>query len=241
MPVLIWDGKYNDTGWQEGLLRIALARWTIETVEQSVQERRRSPSFAGSKGADRWSPLISEVKRCIIPSLPPDFIGAIHSIRIDPLSLTGVDLSIKIAVVERTSRWDPDSMTAAASLSGRSLPCEGSRRFARQYSRSGLDPKCAGRAPSSSSATVPQGCVVPWKRSNAPTMPWPQGAAVTGSPCSITWWSAPAGSTRSSDTGPDQAFGQLEVTPFSYHQCMSTSLYRGLQGLYQDRSRRSEG
>ena len=46
MTELIWDGKYKD-GKKQGPVRIALPFQTIETVNESAQERQRSP-IAGS-------------------------------------------------------------------------------------------------------------------------------------------------------------------------------------------------
>jgi hypothetical protein len=43
MAELVWDGKYDKDGRRAAPLRVALPFQTIETVNESVQERQRSP------------------------------------------------------------------------------------------------------------------------------------------------------------------------------------------------------
>jgi len=42
MPELIWNGKYDAAGRLVAPLRVALPFQTVETVNESVQERQRS-------------------------------------------------------------------------------------------------------------------------------------------------------------------------------------------------------
>ena len=49
MPELIWDGKYDATGNRTAPLRVALPFQTVETVNESMQERQRGSSSPGRR------------------------------------------------------------------------------------------------------------------------------------------------------------------------------------------------
>ena len=49
MTELIWDGKYKD-GKKQGPVRVALPFQTVETVNESAQDRRRTPSLSRTGG-----------------------------------------------------------------------------------------------------------------------------------------------------------------------------------------------
>lgn len=46
MPELIWDGKYGAAERRVAPLRVALPFQTVETVNESAQERKRSLFFS---------------------------------------------------------------------------------------------------------------------------------------------------------------------------------------------------
>jgi hypothetical protein len=51
MPELIWDGKYDAAGRRVAPPRIALPFQTVETVNESAQERQQTARrFAGQSG-----------------------------------------------------------------------------------------------------------------------------------------------------------------------------------------------
>jgi len=53
MPEQIWDGKYEDTGRRVTPPRVSLTFQTVETVNESAQERQRSLDFfAAERPAD---------------------------------------------------------------------------------------------------------------------------------------------------------------------------------------------
>ena len=45
MPELLWDGKYDDKGRRVAPPRVSLPFQTVETVNESAQERQRSLDF----------------------------------------------------------------------------------------------------------------------------------------------------------------------------------------------------
>lgn len=53
MTELIWDGKYKD-GKKQGPVRIALPFQTIETVNESTQERQRSLELFSAGRESEW-------------------------------------------------------------------------------------------------------------------------------------------------------------------------------------------
>ncbi len=110
MTELIWDGKYKD-GKKQGPVRIALPFQTIETVNESVQERQRSLElFASGRDAEWRNRLIWGDKKFVLPSLLPEFAGKVNLIYIDPPFDTGTDFSYTASIPEHPD--SPDDETA---------------------------------------------------------------------------------------------------------------------------------
>src|SRR6266576_6920746 len=104
MTELIWDGKYKD-GKKQGPVRIALPFQTIETVNESTQERQRSLElFASGRDTEWRNRLIWGDKKYVLPSLLPEFAGKVDLIYIDPPFATGADFSYMATVPD-----DPDT------------------------------------------------------------------------------------------------------------------------------------
>jgi adenine-specific DNA-methyltransferase len=104
MTELIWDGKYKD-GKKQGPVRIALPFQTIETVNESAQDRRRNLElFASGRDTEWRNRLIWGDKKYVLPSLLPEFAGKVNLIYIDPPFATGADFSFS------TSIPDPDGL-----------------------------------------------------------------------------------------------------------------------------------
>ncbi len=100
MPVeLTWDGKYDADGRRKSPLKIALPFQTVETVNESVQERQRN-MFAAASEAEWRNRLIWGDKKYVLPSLLPEFAGKVNLIYIDPPFFTGTDQKITISVPE---------------------------------------------------------------------------------------------------------------------------------------------
>jgi DNA modification methylase len=100
MTELIWDGKYKDDK-KQGPVRIALPFQTIETVNESTQDRRRNLELFASGRDTAWrNRLIWGDKKYVLPSLLKEFEGTIDVIYIDPPFNTGQDFSFNSTLPE---------------------------------------------------------------------------------------------------------------------------------------------
>jgi adenine-specific DNA-methyltransferase len=89
MTELIWEGKYVN-GKKVAPVRIALPFQTVETVNESVQDRQRTLDLLASGRDAEWrNRLIWGDKKYILPSLLSDFVGKVNLIYIDPPFDTG--------------------------------------------------------------------------------------------------------------------------------------------------------
>ena len=110
---LVWEGKYDAQGRRLAPLRVALPFQTVETVNESAQERQRgfmfeSPAAYNSK---EWrNRLIWGDKKYVLPSLLAEFAGKINLIYIDPPFDTGADFSFTATVPDYPDTSD-DSFT----------------------------------------------------------------------------------------------------------------------------------
>ena len=96
MPELIWEGKYDDNGQVVGPSRVSLPFQTVETVNQSAQQRQMALSAATSGHNPEWrNRLIWGDKKYVLPSLLDEFAGRVDLIYIDPPFATGADFSYK--------------------------------------------------------------------------------------------------------------------------------------------------
>src|SRR5437667_907122 len=90
---LIWDGKYDAAGRRVAPLRVALPFQTVETVNESAQDRQRSLFAPGFREEEWRNRLIWGDKKYVLPSLLPEFAGKVNLIYIDPPFDTGADFS----------------------------------------------------------------------------------------------------------------------------------------------------
>lgn len=105
MTELIWDGKYND-GKKQGPVRIALPFQTIETVNESAQDRQRTLELFTSGRDTEWrNRLIWGDKKYVLPSLLAEFAGKVNLIYIDPPFDTGADFSYVTTIPESKERF----------------------------------------------------------------------------------------------------------------------------------------
>lgn len=99
MPELIWDGKYDEHGRRKGPLRVALPFQTVETVNESSQQRQRSLDLFSSGRDPEWrNRLIWGDKKYVLPSLLSEFAGKVDLIYIDPPFATGQNFSIEVSL-----------------------------------------------------------------------------------------------------------------------------------------------
>jgi len=101
MAELIWDGKYDEHGKKRAPVRIELPFQTVETVNESVQERQRTLELSSSGHDPDWrNRLIWGDKKYVLPSLLPEFAGKVDLIYIDPPFDTGADFSFLSTIPE---------------------------------------------------------------------------------------------------------------------------------------------
>jgi DNA modification methylase len=99
MAELIWEGKYDKDGKKTAPLRIALPFQTVETVNESAQDRQRSLELFRAGRTGEWrNRLIWGDKKYVLPSLLPEFAGKVNLIYIDPPFATGADFSFQVEI-----------------------------------------------------------------------------------------------------------------------------------------------
>jgi len=110
MAELIWDGKYDEHHNKRAPVRIELPFQTVETVNESVQERQRTLELSSSGNDPEWrNRLIWGDKKYVLPSLLPEFAGKVDLIYIDPPFDTGADFSF-IATIPSEPSGDEDDI-----------------------------------------------------------------------------------------------------------------------------------
>jgi adenine specific DNA methylase Mod len=98
MTELIWDRKHKD-GKKQGPVRIALPFQTIETINESTQDRQRNLELFSSGRETQWrNRLIWGDKKYVLPSLLPEFAERVNLIYIDPPFDTGADFSFTATI-----------------------------------------------------------------------------------------------------------------------------------------------
>jgi len=109
MTELIWDGKYKD-GKKVAPVRIALPFQTIETINESTEDRRRNLDlFAQHKPTEWRNRLIWGDKKYVLPSLLPEFAGKVNLIYIDPPFDTGADFSFTATIPDHPETDEDES------------------------------------------------------------------------------------------------------------------------------------
>jgi DNA modification methylase len=96
---LLWDGKYLDAERKirKAPLKLNLPFQTVETINESVQERQKN-LFASASQSDWRNRLIWGDKRYVLPSLLNEFAGKVNLIYIDPPFDTGANFSFQVEV-----------------------------------------------------------------------------------------------------------------------------------------------
>lgn len=112
MTELLWEGKYNRDGQKNAPVRIALPFQTIETVNESAQDRLRTLDlFAQGRPGDWRNRLIWGDKKYVLPSLLPEFAGKVNLIYIDPPFDTGADFSFTATIPDNPEVGDDETTT----------------------------------------------------------------------------------------------------------------------------------
>ncbi len=101
---LLWEGKYDASGKRVAPVRIALPFQTVETVNESTQERQRAfDLFNDGQETDWRNRLIWGDKKYVLPSLLPEFAGKVNLIYIDPPFDTGANFSFTTTIPASSS------------------------------------------------------------------------------------------------------------------------------------------
>src|SRR5439155_1159730 len=78
MVELIWDGKYDVDGRRAAPPRVALPFQTVETINESTQERQRSLDLFSTGRDPEWrNRLIWGDKKYVLPALVNEFAGQV--------------------------------------------------------------------------------------------------------------------------------------------------------------------
>jgi len=116
MTELIWDGKYlpdrqaGKDGKKVAPVRIALPFQTIETVNESTEDRKRNLDLFSQGRTTEWrNRLIWGDKKYVLPSLLPEFAGRVNLIYIDPPFDTGADFSFTATIPDRPDTDEDES------------------------------------------------------------------------------------------------------------------------------------
>jgi DNA modification methylase len=114
MTELIWEGKYKD-GKKATPIRIALPFQTIETINESKQQRQKSMDFLAAEpntqyGKEWRNRLIWGDKKYVLPSLLPEFAGKVNLIYIDPPFNVGSNFSFTATIADNPDT-DEDETT----------------------------------------------------------------------------------------------------------------------------------
>src|SRR5580704_4602503 len=109
---LIWEGKYDADGRRVAPPRVALPFQTVETVNESAQDRQRGFLFGPGFREEEWrNRLIWGDKKYVLPSLLAQFAGKVNLIYIDPPFDTGADFSFMATVPARPNGDEDASFT----------------------------------------------------------------------------------------------------------------------------------
>ncbi len=115
MVELLWDGKYDKDGKRVAPLRIALPFQTVETVNESAQQRQKMLDLFASGRDPEWrNRLIFGDKKYVLPALLPEFAGKVDLIYIDPPFATGADFSFQATVGDETFEKEPSMIEQKA-------------------------------------------------------------------------------------------------------------------------------
>ncbi|MBI1894766.1 MAG: site-specific DNA-methyltransferase [Candidatus Rokubacteria bacterium] len=111
MTELVWEGKYLNEK-RVAPVRIALPFQTVETVNESAQDRLRTLDlFAAGRETDWRNRLIWGDKKYVLPSLLPEFAGKVNLVYIDPPFDTGADFSYLATIPDHLETAEDDTVT----------------------------------------------------------------------------------------------------------------------------------
>jgi adenine specific DNA methylase Mod len=105
---LIWAGKYDAAGRKVAPVRVALPFQTVETVNESSQERQLALDlFSAGRPAEWRNRLIWGDKKYVLTALLEEFAGQVDLVYIDPPFATGANFSFRVSIEEETFEKEP--------------------------------------------------------------------------------------------------------------------------------------
>ena len=113
MVELIWDGKYDSNGKRTSPPRLKLPFQTVETINESAQQRQLSlDMFSAGKQSDWRNRLIWGDKKYVLPALLDEFAGKVDLIYIDPPFNVGADFSFTASIPDNPDTEDENEETS---------------------------------------------------------------------------------------------------------------------------------
>ncbi len=111
MTELIWEGKYDKDGRRVAPLRVSLPFQTVETVNESTQDRQVALDLFDRGRETEWRDrLIWGDKKYVLPALLDEFAGKVDLIYIDPPFATGDDFSFTARIPDAEDDGDEESV-----------------------------------------------------------------------------------------------------------------------------------
>lgn len=108
MVELVWDGKYDAQGKRVAPPRLRLPFQTVETVNESAQQRQLALDlFSSGRPAEWRNRLIWGDKKYVLPALLDEFAGKVDLIYIDPPFNVGADFSLQMKIEGETFTKEP--------------------------------------------------------------------------------------------------------------------------------------
>jgi adenine specific DNA methylase Mod len=110
MTELIWEGKYDANNKRVAPLRLKLPFQTVETINESVQQRQMSlDMFNAGRDSDWRNRLIWGDKKYVLPALLDEFAGQVDLIYIDPPFNVGADFSFSADIPDNPETDDDET------------------------------------------------------------------------------------------------------------------------------------
>ena len=96
---MIWEGKYDASGTRVAPVKVALPFQTVETVNESAQQRQQALDLFAEDRSSEWrNRLVWGDRKYVLAALANEFAGAVDLIYIDPPFATGTDFSISTSI-----------------------------------------------------------------------------------------------------------------------------------------------
>lgn len=110
MVELVWDGKYDSNGKRTAPLRLKLPFQTVETVNESIQQRQMALDlFSAGRNSEWRNRLIWGDKKYVLPALLDEFAGKVDLIYIDPPFNVGADFSFTANIPDNPETDDDET------------------------------------------------------------------------------------------------------------------------------------